>query len=464
MEENNEIKTQETDRKIFTKLKELAKAAKELTKVRLAYNRAMIKENGEQTKEKLKTEISNGLKKAKISLEDNSRKYDEVRNEVRKIKARHNLSIETLQAAYNITSKEANLQLAELYGQKDETLASCYESRNKVKEYNEINNVELDNELAPIEAEHFMYKQQAFDALENEDYAQVREILRKCEELKLKSYKTEEKYKNKPNPYRAEYKENVQKLAECKKKIKEAEEFAKEIEENFKDACKESLENKEQALAKVENNKMFDKIKGFLSKSVLSNINKTKKFKENTLKPLKNNVENFAKSVPEKAENIKEKSKSKFKSIFEKGKEQVINAKDKVVEKAYDTRDFVNDKVQDVKDAGTYAKDFASGKLAQAKEFVVEKAGDVRDFADAKIQDAYEGISQAKDYLSGKAYQAVDTAYNYGVDTVAKGRESAISGIERKIEECNKRVRELREKNRKLEEKRNKRNNEKGLF
>ena len=47
----------------------------------------------------------------------------------------------------------------------------------------------------------------------------------------------------------------------------------------------ESLENKKQALAKVENNKVFDKIKGFLSKSILKNINKAQKFQKNTLIP-----------------------------------------------------------------------------------------------------------------------------------------------------------------------------------
>lgn len=464
MEENNEIKTQETDRKIFTKLKELAKAAKELTKVRLAYNKALIKENGEQAKEKLKAEISNGLQKAKINLEDNSRKYEETRNEVSEIKNRYNLSIESLQEAYDKVSKENNLQLTELYGQKDELLAYSYELKGKIEEHEEINAVDFDIEISPLEAQKSVYEQQAIEAIEQGDYNKSRELLDKCNELKLKIYQTEEKYKNKTNPFKEKYEENEQKITECKNKIKEAKEFAKELEENFKDACEESLENKEQALTKVENNKMFDKIKGFLSKSVLSNINKTKKFKENTLKPLKNNVESFAKSVPEKAENIKEKSKSKFKSIFEKGKEQVINAKDKVVEKAYDTRDFVNDKVQDVKDAGAYAKDFASGKIAQAKEFVVEKAGDARDFAGDKIQDAHEGILQAKDYLSDKAHQAVDKAYNFGVDTVAKGRETAILSLERKIEKYNEKAQNLQEKNLKLEEKRDKRNSEKGLF
>lgn len=464
MEENNEVKTKENDIKISEMLKELKDSFLDLSKVRIAYGRSITKEKTNEAFNKCKDGIYNAAKKAKIDLENNTQKYEETKNEVDSILAEYNLSLETLKTSYNNISEENNLKLAELYGKKDELIAYSHELRESIKEHNAINNSKADNEIIPLEAEKSYYEQKAIEAIQSGDYNKSKEYLNKCDELKLKVYQTEEKYNQIKNPYEEKFKANFKEYMNCQKQIKEAEELAQELEKNFNENCNELSENKEQALAKVENNKMFDKIKGFLSKSVLSNINKTKKFKENTLVPTKNNVEKFAKSVPEKAKNLKEKSNSKFKSIFEKGKETIINAKDKVVEKAENVHDFANDKISDLKETGRQAKDFTFGKVSQFKEKTIEKVGDIRDFASDKVADVKEAGSQAKDFISGKAYQTVDAAYNLGVDTVAKGRESAINSLNKKIARMQQKAQELKNKNKALENKRNARNNEKGLF
>lgn len=454
----------EKEQKMSELIGELKKAVINLSKAKIAYTRSKSKETAIEAITKCKDGIYSAAKNAKINLEDNSNKYEETRNEVNKILNEYELAIGTLKGAYEKTSRENTLKLTELYAKKDELLADFSILQDKRKEHIELNEEKLNEKLAPIEAEKAKYENDAIIAIQNGDYEKSRELLNKCDELKLNIYREEEKYSHMPNPYTENLKKNMKEYKECKKQIEEMEDLAEELEHNFKDSCEQSLENKEQALAKVENNKVFDKIKGFLSKSILKNINRAQKFQKNTLIPMKNNVKKFADSVPEKAEAMKEKSKSRFSEIMSKGKEMFKDAKEKVVEKARDTRDFVSDKVQDAKEGVSQAKDFTLGKVSQAKDFAMEKAENIYDFANAKIQDSKEGISQARDYLNGKTYQAIEAAYDFGVNTKAKGRESAINFLERKAKSMNEKAENMKEKNKELEEKYNKRNNEKALF
>lgn len=424
MNKFNTNKSDEKEQNISELIGELKKAIIDLGKAKIAYTRSKSKETAIETITKCKDGIYSAAKNAKINLENNSNKYEETRNEVNKVLTEYELAIGTLRGAYEKTSRESTLKLTELYAKKDELLANYSILKDKRKEHIELNEEKLNEKLVPMESEKEKYENDAIIAIQNGDYEKSKELLNKCDKLKLNIYREEEKYSHIKNPYTESLKKNMKEYKECKKQIEEMENLAEELEYNFKDACEESLENKEQALAKVENNKVFDKIKGFLSKSVLKNINKAQKFQKNTLTPIKDKVKKFADSVPEKAETMKEKSKARSNEIMSKGKEIVKNTKEKVVEKAKDARDFVNDKVQDVK----------------------------------------EGISQARDYLNGKTYQAVEAAYDFGVNTKTKGRESAINFLERKAKFMNEKAQNMKEKNKELEEKYNKRNNEKALF
>lgn len=427
---------QENDKKIVELMGELKKSILDLTKAKLAYARSKSKEIAKGAINKCKNNIYSAAKSAKINLkpnlntnfktnlQNNTNKYNATQNEVDEILEKYETTINALRDAYEKTSKENTLKTTELYAKKDELLAEFSVLKDKRKEYIELNEEKLNEQLAPLEAEKAKYEEEAISAIKNGDYEKSKELLNKCNELKLSIYREEEKYSHIKNPYTEKLKENMKEFQECKRQIKEMEDLAKELELEFNDNCEKALESKEQALAKVQNNKMFDKIKGFLSKSVLKNINKAQKFQKNTLTPMKDKVKKFASTVPEKAEAMKEKSKARFNEIMSKGKEVVENTKEKVVEKAKDARDFASDKVQDAK----------------------------------------EGISQARDYLNGKTYQAVEAAYDFGVNTKAKGRESAINFLERKAKYMNEKAENMKEKNKELEEKYNKRNNEKALF
>lgn len=412
------------EQKVSELIGELKNALIDLNKAKIAYTRSKSKEIAKETVTKFKDGIYTAAKNAKINLEDNTNKYEGTKNEVNKVLTEYELAMGSLRGAYEKTSRENTLKLTELYAKKDELLANFSILTDKRKEHIELNEETLNEKLVPMEDEKAKYENEAIIAIQNGDYEKSKELLNKCDELKLNMYREEEKYSHMPNPYTENLKKNIKEYKECKNQIAEMEALAEELEYNFKNSCEESLENKEQSLAKIENNKIFDKIKGFLSKSVLKNINKAQRFQKNTLIPIKNNVKKFADTVPQKAEAMKEKSKSKFEQMMSKGKEIFKNTKEKVVEKAMDTHDFVNGKIQDTK----------------------------------------ESFSQARDYLSGKTYQAVEAAYDFGITTKAKGRESAINFLERKAKSINEKAENMKEKNKELEKKQNKRNNEKSLF
>lgn len=399
------------DKHISELMGDLKKSIIDLTKAKIAYSRARSKEITQNAIDKCKNTIYSSAKEAKINLETNSEKYEKTKSEIDTILSEYKISMEILGNAYEKMSKRNELKLTELYAKKSELMAEFHVLKDIKEEYTKENEKDIESQINPLKLEKEKLEKEAIEAIHNNDYEKSNELVEKCKKLKSDIDTIEENNSNKVNPYMDEINRNIHEHVINRKQIKELEALNEELEMRFKCACEESLENKEQSLAEVKNNKLFDKIKGFLSKSILGNVNKVQSFQKNTLTPLKNNVKKFTESIPSKTEFLKEKSISKFSDLKSKGKDLLKSTKEKVTEKAKNASIFVDDKIQDTK----------------------------------------EGIYQASDYISGKTYQAIETAYNFGIDLQRKSRNSTISFLEKISEKANSKAQELKEKNDKIE-------------
>ncbi len=438
MENNNtnSVTLEQSDdlKKISDLFKELKDASKDLAKAKMAYAKTKGKETISRSTNQFKNSMYTAGKNFGLKLQENANKYQETRNEIDAIVAEYELSLNTLQGAYAQVSEQHQLKIQELNGKKDELLAEIHMTIDEREQFMQENLPDLINKTDPLKTEQKNIQDKAAEAIKNGDIEEARKLLDKCENIKNQITSLEKDFDNsqelvqidkKWDDLSAEYKLT-------KYQIDEAQKIATQLEEEFSLNCDEALTHKQELLAKVEKNKMFDKIKGFLSRSVLKKVNSAQKFNKEVIEPAKKNVSEFSKSIPQKATKLKEQLKNGLSNVLGKGKEVVEMTKD---------------------------------KARQTKDFVVNKARDTRDVIDAKIQDVSEGISTTKDYISGKAYQTLDEAYEFGKRTKSKARNCAIDKLESTANRFNEKAQELRNKEQQINPNSiNKNTQEQGLF
>lgn len=396
----------EDEKNLSGLFKDLKSSFKDLTKARLAYSRTKSKDTVSKCVNKTKDSIHTASKNFGLKLEENSKKYEQVKIDIDNIIADYEKHINYYKGIYDSLAEQNELKLAELTGKKDEILAEVALLKEERQKYIEENSPELLAKIEPIKEEQQDLEEKAINSLRSGNYEEAKSFIEQCEKLKTKCSEIEKPFEDQLSIFDKKRADLRKEFISCRTQINDLRKFAMILEDEFIAKCNDSFEKKEELLAKVENNKMFDKIKGFLSRSVLNKINSAQKFKKNYLVPARKNLNEFTKSVPQKGHDLKQRFHSGISNILGKGKQVIENTKDKY--------------------------------------------NDARDFASDKIQDMREGIGQAKDYVSGKIVQKIDDAYELGKRAQSAVRGSAIDKLERTSEKFQQKAQELREKEGKI--------------
>ena len=113
----------EEEKKLSTLFKDLKSSFTDLTKAKLAYSRAKSKETVVKCVDKTKETISTASKNFGLKLEENSKKYEQTKQEIAEIISDYESSINNYKSIYDGLAEQNELKIVELTGKKDELLA-----------------------------------------------------------------------------------------------------------------------------------------------------------------------------------------------------------------------------------------------------------------------------------------------------------------------------------------------------
>ena len=167
------------------------------------------------------------------------------------------------------------------------------------------------------------------------------------------------------------------KMGMHKREIANLEKQIENCETNFKTEVENLTDARGKAIAKVDKQNMFQKL-------MVKMFGSAKKFDQNVMKPLKQNIETFSTvTLPARKIEMQDRRAKRKREFIEKAGQ----VKETAIEKAGKAKETVVEKVGQVKET-------AIEKAGKAKETVVEKAGQVKEVAEDTF---LKVIAKAKD-------------------------------------------------------------------
>ena len=443
---------EELDTNLAEAFKKLKEAGIDIAKVSVALARAKSKEKIHDTVEGVKSSINNSAKRFGISLKENASKYSESREEVENIMNEYEESLEKIEEEYDRHFERIQILKEEKLGEKDETLAQIHQTKKDKQEFLRNNKPEFKKQSKELAKELSKSKRAAAKAIRKGDFKTAESLIEDCKSLETKITELEIDYNDELTMFDGKIDELQEDYKSLKDEIKELDEYEKDLEDDFEKECEFAVDEKEQSLAEVKNNKLFDRIKGFLSKSILTKSGAMKKFKNETLIPTGKKVKDFANSVPDRLTTLKENFTNRLNNIVNNGKEKFEQVKETILEKGNDIKEFAVDAKDTVVATAYGAKEFAKEKAGQAKDFVIDskdtiidKATDVRDVTIGTVFAAFEFAKEKGIGIK----ESLEGAYTSGVQKVSetKGKlnQSAISLLENTAIKLQERAEQMRE-------------------
>lgn len=178
------------------------------------------------------------------------------------------------------------------------------------------------------------------------------------------------------------------KMGMHKREIANLEKQIENCETNFKTEVENLTDARGKAIAKVDKQNMFQKL-------MVKMFGSAKKFDQNVMKPLKQNIETFSTvTLPARKIEMQDRRAKRKREFIEKAGQ----VKETAIEKAGKVKETVVEKVGQVKEVAVekagQIKETAIEKAGKAKETVVEKAGQAKEVAEDTF---LKVIAKAKD-------------------------------------------------------------------
>lgn len=178
------------------------------------------------------------------------------------------------------------------------------------------------------------------------------------------------------------------KMGMHKREIANLEKQIENCETNFKTEVENLTDARGKAIAKVDKQNMLQKL-------MVKMFGSAKKFDQNVMKPLKQNIETFSTvTLPARKIEMQDRRAKRKREFIEKAGQ----VKETAIEKAGRAKETVVEKVGQVKEVAVekagQVKETAIEKAGKAKETVVEKAGQVKEVAEDTF---LKVIAKAKD-------------------------------------------------------------------
>ena len=169
---------------------------------------------------------------------------------------------------------------------------------------------------------------------------------------------------------------------------KELEKIIGDYKYGFKTEVENLTDARGKAIAKVDKQNMFQKL-------MVKMFGSAKKFDQNVMKPLKQNIETFSTvTLPARKIEMQDRRAKRKREFIEKAGQ----VKETAIEKAGKVKETVVEKVGQVKEVAVekagQIKETAIEKAGKAKETVVEKAGQAKEVAEDTF---LKVIAKAKD-------------------------------------------------------------------
>ena len=265
-----------------------------------------------------------------------------------------------------------------------------------------------------FEKEKKILKTKSLEFLEKDNYSKAFKSVKKLEKLLTE---------NPVDELKIRHRRLIELRKEVRKEIKECDKEYRELKEKRKEEIKRLTEVKNNYIAELPKQNVFQKIIG----SLFSKVNGTKKFMRTTFEPLKAKIEeikdeeipriindisekrnDFLKRVNDSkekmSENVQTKVEEYSKALKEKKQQALETIKDieqKIIKNAKELGQNIEDTKDSIVERVGNTKDNIVQGIKDTKDVVFEKAGDKKD---AIVQ----GIKDTKDNISTKVNSTVE--------------------------------------------------------
>lgn len=357
----------EAGNRLTEALESLAKSFTDLAVVRAAYDFTNARESSRKKIEELRTNCENAAKNFGIDLKDTSSKYDGARARIKEIEQQYEKALNELRENYVAECEENTANIAACQGAKAGYLETLKDAKKAKKMYLRKEAPDIAEELEPYDDEIADFETQMLQACKEHDYDRVKELSEKCEKAEAKKAEIESKLTGEHKDKLEEYDSLIAGAKagheSCIATMKGYKDLSKVMKKEFEENCSALKVERTDSLAKVENNKFLDKIKGFFAKNAIGSANKVKNFEKNFIEPLSKQVSGFVKGVPDMIKSTREK--------FEQGIEDALDKGDKALDNFIEIVGELSDKGKGIlRGVGNLAKDVGTGIVTKTEEIV----------------------------------------------------------------------------------------------
>lgn len=350
-------------------LKNLAEISFNLALTKFALKRNMAKDTITNHTINLRNSLYNAAEKYGQKLESNATRYNNTRAEVDKITSDYEKALGEITQTYIEAEKANTLKSQKLEATKEDVYAKLATARMNRDDFIAEHLPELQKQVEPLKAQQKELMDNVSFAIACGNTEEANRYMESIKTLQAKQTELEDPYNEALAPFDEELTKSQEDVTKLQLQLQMCEENSAKFQQTHDEACTNALGNKEELLAKVEGNKMFDKLKGFLSKTALGRINGAKNFKQNYLIPAKEKVAEFAEAVPEKVSQLR----GKFDGIVSKGREIATNTIDDVKQDISDTKATLHFALNAVKNRTGEGMYTLASKLQEKADILMEQ-------------------------------------------------------------------------------------------